>query len=328
MSHQHNIPRGHHHQNSGDTLMSTSSGNGNTGPLHHRHQNSINNNSNNNNNGGFGFNNNSSPFDEGSMVMQMGLRFGNQIIDEGKGRLSSIETSELRRRFSVTHEFVVAKLRLLAFPFRQKFLRTSPSFSSESNGILGSDNIDLLSNSNNNLGGGSPSTANASSSLDPASGDPLALDLYLPLMSLITYVVCCAFGTGLLTPKQLSPSELATTVVASTVLIVFESLLIKLWRMVTILPPPVFLDTVALFGYFFVNVCYSLVARALFDAWLPLVSWAVTLYFLGAFCWFMYKSLADSFDKDGSLPKRAIPILYAATLIQAPLFLWFVRRAY
>ncbi len=269
-------------------------------------------------------NSNSSPFDEGSMVMQMGLQFGNKIIDEGKGRLSSIQTSELKKRFAVSHEFVLGKLKLLAFPFRTKFGRDKNFSLSSSVGDDGG--LDLMGSSNNSNEINNNSTSDSDG---PASGDILAPDLYLPLMSLITYVVICAFGKGLTSSNsQLSPSELATTVTASTVLVVLEALAIKLWRMVTSLPPPVFFDTIALFGYFFVNVCYALIARALFEAWLFPVSWLLTFYFLGTFGFVLHKNLGETFDKDGTIPKRAMPILYGAVLVQAPLFLWFVRRAY
>lgn len=263
-----------------------------------------------------------SPFDDGSMVMQMGMQFGTRIIDEGKGRLSSIQTSELKKRFAVSHEFVLGKLKLLAFPFRTSFARDKNYNLSTAGG--GDDSLDLMGTQ------GSASSDNSNNDVHdegPASGDILAPDLYLPLMSLITYVVLCAFGTGL-TSSQFSPSALATTVTASTTLVVFEALAIKLWRMMTSLPPPVFFDTIALFGYFYVNVCYALVARALFEAWLFPLSWLLTFYFLGSFGFFLYKCLGETFDKDGTIPKRAIPILYGAVLVQAPLFLWFVRRAY
>ncbi len=276
--------------------------------------------------GGGGGGGGSSPFDDGSMMMQMGLQFGTRIIDEGKGRLMTIETSELRKRFAVTHEYVVAKLRLLAFPFRHpRFaglglggdsgaaLAARPFGGDEGGGDGGSDG-----------GGGGGGGA---SSLSPASGDAAAADLYVPLMAVITYVVVTAFGRGL-TAAQLSPGELATTVTACGLVLVAETVAVRLWRMLTALPPPVMLDGLAHFGYLFVSVCYALLARAALEAWAPALSWACSAYFLGAFAFFLYKSVGDTFVKDGVVPKRALPIVYAATLVQAPLFLWFVRRAY
>ena len=232
------------------------------------------------------------------MVMQMGLQFGSKMLDEGKGRLSAIETSELRRRFAVTHEYVLNKLRLIAFPFRHKFERAG-----------GSDDFGDESGS---LGGlrGAPAS-------DPAS-DVLAPELYLPLMALITYVVLSAFGRGLSATAGLAPGDLATTITASSLLLLLEALAIKLWRMFTSLPPPSFLDTLAQFGYFFVSVCYAVAARGLFDVLLPVAAWGALAYNMAAFCFFTYMSLRESFKKDGVVPTRAVPILYAATIVQAP----------
>lgn len=255
---------------------------------------------------------------DGSMVMAFATDyFSRNVIDQGKERLSAIETSEIRRRFVVTHEYVLQKLKILAFPFRHKFHRADSSFSSSS-GVIGDETPPGLN--------GSLSAAGSSSNTCPAN-DINAPDLYLPLMALITYVVLCAFGKGL-TATQLAPGDLATTVTACTVLIALETAAVKLWRMVTALPPPILFDTVALFGYFFVSVCFSLVGRVLFYAWLPPLSWLISTYNLAAFAFFMYKSLGETFMKDGTMPKRAIPILYGATLVQLPLFLWFVARAY
>ena len=266
-----------------------------------------------------------SPFEDGSMLIGMGLPFYNRIIDEGKGRLGAIETSELRKRFAVTHEYVARKLRLLAFPFRHKFATRASTA-----GLLGGGGGGGSAAGGDDFesGGAVAGDAFVAGGLGPTS-DVGAPDLYLPLMGVITYVVFCAFGRGLTaTATSLSPEELTGTVTASVVTLLVETLIVKLWRMAASLPPLSFFDVIALFGYLFVSVCYALTARALFDAWLPAAAWVGTLYVLAALIFFTFRAFGDAFAKDGAVPARAQPILFAATALQAPLFLWFVRRAY
>jgi hypothetical protein len=238
-----------------------------------------------------------------SMLVQMGLANMQTFVEQHKAQLPwyMADTTHVRRYFEVTHEYVRVKLLRLIFPFRRGFQRSSGSFDDQG------ANADLYG---------------------PAQ-DPCAPDLYLPLMGLVTYVTLCAFGRGL-TADSLSPSDLAGTATAGGVVIVMQALAERLWRYSVNIPATPLLDSVALFGYLFCSVAAAVLLRGIIEgSGLPTgLGWVAALYLLAAYAFFLYRSLMESFSRNGSVPARALPVVYAGAAVQIPLFVWFLRQAF
>ena len=155
--------------------------------------------------------------------------------------------------------------------------------------------------------------------------DENAPDLYVPVMSLITYCLLSAFLYG--TAGQFNPEVIADVITKCFVTQVMEVLVIKgcLYSMQT---PIHFLDLFSYTGYKYLGLTISMLCGIVFKK----LDWG-TASFYGAFlwtataaAWFMMKTMDNNLSMQTSStgPKRHIMVLaFAGSQVAT---MWFVSQ--
>ncbi len=229
--------------------------------------------------------------------MQYGWQYGQKALHEGESTLSKfINVQELRHYFRVNNSYVRDKLAMIMFPFGRNYHRKRCDF--------GDDN------------------GSKTGEYYPPVDDLCAPDLYIPLMSIITYMVLAAFARGM--AKLAVPPELLAGALTSVLCwMLVEVLAVKLAKYIVGLAHPVAtLDFFALSGYKFPGICLVVLLKTLlpFD---PIV-FTLLAFLLGGFtAFFNYMAYHDLFSREGTFHKRALPICYGVAAFQIPMYLWF-----
>eukprot|EP00586_Coscinodiscus_wailesii_P001791 CAMPEP_0172492510 /NCGR_PEP_ID=MMETSP1066-20121228/23697_1 /TAXON_ID=671091 /ORGANISM="Coscinodiscus wailesii, Strain CCMP2513" /LENGTH=355 /DNA_ID=CAMNT_0013262185 /DNA_START=124 /DNA_END=1188 /DNA_ORIENTATION=+ len=205
----------------------------------------------------------------------------------------------LRVYFAVDNRYVKSKIQRILFPFFYKQWRRmeiDPSIT----------NPQMKSNE------GSDDAANATVTADPQYALPVhdenATDLYLPMMSLVSYVLLCAicYGTsGKFTPEVL-PEVTSRCMITQTL----EVLLMKLGIYMMQVPFP-FLDLFSITGYKYLGLCINLlvgIASSVRGYWIAMV------YTAGSVGYFVLKYMANNIPKRtaDAGPKREFIVLGCA----------------
>ncbi|KAJ3134683.1 hypothetical protein HK100_003446 [Physocladia obscura] len=161
----------------------------------------------------------------GKLGMQLGseaLKQGEKIVHQNINRFVNIP--KLKFYFNVSNSYVINKLRVLVFSFRQKSW-TRLVVRSEQNGQM--------------------------EGYKPPREDLNAPDLYIPIMSFVTYVLLV--GVTLNMRKKFEPEVLGLTSSTALVVVAFEVLLFKLCcYLLSVATEVPFLDLIAYCGYKFV----------------------------------------------------------------------------
>ena len=191
----------------------------------------------------------------------------------------------LRYYFDVSNAYVLAKLKILLLPYRHA------SFERQSVAVAG--------------GAYAPK---------PPCEDPNAPDLYLPLMSYVTYILVAGFYSG--ADGRFTPEVLASTASSGLVIVCLEVIMIKLALYLTqaanTAAPA--LDLAAISGYKFVGA----VVVVLFKAFLGLAAGYVAIALAGAnIGTFMAKTLQQSLV-DSSAPGGFQPSFYPGDSMGSP----------
>jgi len=121
----------------------------------------------------------------------------------------------------------------------------------------------------------------------PPRDDLNAPDMYIPLMSLVTYILLSALLYGL--SGTFHPELLGYTATSALAAVGLEILGLKLGCYLLSIGNSQLLDLVAYSGYKFVGTIISIVAGAFFGS--GLISWLVFLYCFNANAFFLLRSL-------------------------------------
>lgn len=155
--------------------------------------------------------------------------------------------------------------------------------------------------------------------------DENAPDLYLPVMSLVTYCLLSAFLYG--TAGQFNPEVIADVITKCFVTQVIEVLVIKgcLYSMQT---PIYFLDLFSYTGYKYLGLTISMLCGIVFKKldWGTASFYGAFLWTASAAAWFMLKTMDNNLSMQTSStgPKRHIMVLVFAGLQVATM--WFVSQ--
>lgn len=259
--------------------------------------------------------------DNSNMMVQLGLSYGQKVIQEGEKGLSRYLplVGDLRRYFRVDNQYVKKKLIMLVFPFNKPFGRKQFQFGDD---LLAGNAFSSATSAS------SGSDATGAQQLPPVD-DVCAFDLYIPLMALITYVTICGFVRGI-NDGALGPEFLASTLSSIFFWVFLEVAVIKIFRYVLNLPQSfAALDIVSLCGYKYVGVCIMVLLReALGLQHSRMFSAALTCYFAGAAAFFALKAMTEFYARDGKVPNQARPLVFGAAALQVPFVLWFASRPF
>jgi protein transport protein YIF1 len=181
----------------------------------------------------------------------------------------------LKLHFAVDNSYVFKKISIILFPFRnKKWARASAD-----DGQNGQYYTKALPKHDYN-----------------------APDLYLPLMSFITYVLLVGYVKG--TENQFTPEDLINAVWRCLLLQLVESSIIKVGLNVMNANIVSFLDVVSYTGYKYVGLCGTVLAFCL-------GGWIFTLFtFYQAFALFFFtiKTFKEACPKKDSIPPRWVMI--------------------
>lgn len=149
----------------------------------------------------------------------------------------------------------------------------------------------------------------------PPRGDMNAPDLYIPLMSFITFVLV----TGLLKGTRMSftPEVLGDVVTASIVTQVLEIGLLKAGMWFTKVPSVPVLDLVAYTGYKYLGLTINTVMGILAGA---LVYYVVLLFTGAAMAYFMLQTMKEAVDVHGGV--QTPPLALGAAVLQVVAMWW------
>ncbi|KAH6570387.1 hypothetical protein BASA60_007721 [Batrachochytrium salamandrivorans] len=195
---------------------------------------------------------------QGSAAGQIGMQLGTQAFTQVQQNVNQnlsryINVSQLRYYFNVSNSYVLNKVRLLLFPFRH----TSWSrlvHRSEHNG--------------------------QAEGYAPPREDLNAPDLYLPVMSYVTYVLLVGLTIGMasegaVVSKKFTPEVLGTSATGAFFIVFFEVFVLKLaFYLLNVVNDASFLDLISYCGYKFIFVSILVVFKSvlgMFDwkFWIP-----------------------------------------------------------
>jgi hypothetical protein len=238
---------------------------------------------------------------DNNFMMQMGVQYGQKMWTESESVVTRfLPMNELKKRFRVSTSYVQTKLGMMLMPFGRKFERRECDFGETNSG--GDD-------------------------FYPPMDDVCSPDLYIPVMALITYITLTAFVMGLGGKRGLSPQDLATTASFSCTLIFLQVLVTKVWRYVVGLVAVSIFDLIAAFTYAFVPVSIGVIVKCIPGlSEIGMLSMALVAAVAGVHAFFFYKTMGELCSRQGKIPTRALPLLYAATAFQVPVIIWCVNR--
>ncbi|CCW66398.1 unnamed protein product [Phytomonas sp. Hart1] len=274
------------------------------------------------------------PSGNNNPMLQMGLQYGQNIIQQGLQQ-SKKEISpympfflmNLRNYFCVDNEYVRSKLGIIYFPFFRRFTRSSGG---EGGGVA----MDTVGNS---IGFSDDAALNGHYEAN-TKAPPLilpihncyGLDLYIPLMATITYIVLSAFVFGSQHHRPVTQEYLFSTASAVVFWSVLETIALKLFVHILHLVRWVsVLDIIALSGYKNVLVCTVVLIRrvTLMSNYTFLIPFL--LYITAANSFFINKTIIlMCTHEDGRVPPRARFFSYIACILQFTTLLWLCIRPF
>lgn len=164
--------------------------------------------------------------------------------------------------FAVSNVYVIRKLRVLVNPWRH---------------------VPWSRQSTTRASAGRPGLGETETIYLPPREDINAPDMYIPLMSLVTYILLSALLCGL--SGTFHPELLGYTASSALASVLLELVWLRLGCYLLGIGNSQLLDLIAYSGYKFVGVIASILATALFGSgWL---SWAVFLYCYSAQAFFL-----------------------------------------
>ncbi|CAN8062406.1 unnamed protein product [Agarophyton chilense] len=162
------------------------------------------------------------------------MGYGNQLFGQGQERVSSFMKMP-KYYFAVNHKYVLKKLILLLAPFRNRTWARQRGIDAAQFEVSGSD---------------------GATSYLPPRDDVNAPDLYIPVMSFLTYVLLVGFVFGM--QEKFKAEILARYFSRGLGVLTLEVLIIKLGLYLINARPTPWLDVIAYRGYKFVGVVLTM----------------------------------------------------------------------
>ncbi|PWN47107.1 YIF1-domain-containing protein [Violaceomyces palustris] len=223
---------------------------------------------------------------------QMGVQFGRHVAQVGgeyveRNFNAILPLPVVKHYFNVSNSYVLHKLRLVLFPWRHKPWSRAHRHSSNGGSYSGS-------------GRETPSgkSAGAEGYLPPRD-DVNSPDLYIPVMSFVTYILLTSMIYGL--ESRFHPEILGLTASRALAIILVELSAVKLGTyLLNIQGDHTMIDLLAYSGYKFVGTLITLSVGLLNFG--GLVYWSVFLYCFAANAFFLLRSLRYVILPDPSSP--------------------------
>ncbi|KND01851.1 protein transporter YIF1 [Spizellomyces punctatus DAOM BR117] len=248
-----------------------------------------------------------------SAAGQLGMQLGGKALQQAQENLNQnwnrwINVPHLKYYFNVSNSYVFNKIRLLLFPFRhQSWTRLVRR--SEQNGAM--------------------------EGYKPPREDLNAPDLYIPVMSFVTYILLVGVRLGLQSAasksdptqvdrklsKSFSPDILGMTGTTAFFIVFTEVLFLKLgFYLLNVTTEVPFLDLIAYSGYKFIGVIATLIVKIFLPA-----NWAfygIFAYSMGCLAFFTLRTLKYIMLPEGYNPidqptrQRRIQFLFLVAGVQ------------
>ncbi|KAJ3060998.1 Protein yif1b, partial [Quaeritorhiza haematococci] len=174
---------------------------------------------------------------QSNAATQIGMQIGSKAFTQGQQIVQQninryINIPQLKYYFNVSNTYVLQKIRVLLFPFRRKGGWSRLVLRSEQNGQV--------------------------EGFKPPRDDLNAPDLYIPVMSFVTYVLLVAILLG--AGQNFTPDVLGMTSTTALFIIAFEVVFIKLGiYLLSVNAEAPILDLIAYCGYKFIGlICTQL----------------------------------------------------------------------
>eukprot|EP01060_Flectonema_neradi_P034298 TRINITY_DN596_c6_g1_i1.p1 TRINITY_DN596_c6_g1~~TRINITY_DN596_c6_g1_i1.p1 ORF type:complete len:358 (+),score=44.78 TRINITY_DN596_c6_g1_i1:108-1181(+) len=199
----------------------------------------------------------------------------------------------LRIYFRVTNRYVLSKLKIISFPFTHNFARHGIPYIQEG----------------------------AEYPYESPERDSNGLDLYIPFMALVTYVLLSAAIMGV--NNAFKPEVLGTQASWCFAVNFLEVLLLKCFSFGAISHMYIF-DTACISGYKYVGICLSLLARIFLPSplyWLPFVWCCACSAFM------IRAQLLEHFKtSEGKVVAKSQPMLLCAAAAQPFIYLFLISN--
>lgn len=224
-------------------------------------------------------------------MFDLGLKAGHTFLDQGTARMiPGLERTmrELRVYFAVNNSYVHKKMRRVLFSFFFKNWKRVEKYDASIQGSANNQKYALPTEDDN------------------------ALDLYIPSMSLITYVLLCGLCYG--TSGQFDPEVLPDVTTKCVVIQIVEVLVFRL-GFYLMQAPISFMELFAVTGYKYLGLTFNMLIG--YSLSLALVSggqkgyYAMFLWNASAASYFMLKYMANNtpVETANSGPKREFVLL-------------------
>ncbi|KAI8822564.1 YIF1-domain-containing protein [Fimicolochytrium jonesii] len=257
---------------------------------------------------------------QSSAAGQLGMQIGGKAFEQAQQNLNKninrwINIPHLKYYFNVSNSYVLNKIRLLLFPFRHPHMSWA--------------RLVLRSEQSGQMEG-----------YKPPREDLNAPDLYIPVMTFVTYIILVGIKLGLADAaapakdRSFTPDVLGITGTTALVIVSTEVLLLKLgFYLLNVTTEVPFLDLVSYSGYKFLGVIVSLIAAILAPAsWITFAVHAYGMLCLGFFTLrsLKYIILPEGFTTvDPSARQRRIQFLFIVAAVQivlsTTLVFWVAR---
>jgi hypothetical protein len=239
---------------------------------------------------------------------QMGMHIGRQMAQAGgeyveKNFNRYLPVPVLKHYFNVSNSYVLHKLRLVLFPWRHKPWSRAHRHSGgrSTGGVTPGGNTPAvpaypgMSEADGNMNG----VSKLSEGFAPPREDVNSPDLYIPAMSVVTYVLLVAVIRGL--ESRFHPEALGVSLSKALGIMFFEFILVKLGcYLLNIQGEHTVVDLFAYSGYKFLGVIITLLVGLMRLG--RMAYWGVWAYTTAAIAFFLLRSLRYVVLPDPSSP--------------------------
>ncbi|KAI9852468.1 MAG: hypothetical protein M1824_001897 [Vezdaea acicularis] len=248
----------------------------------------------------------------GLQVGQTAMKASQEYMEQNVGFAAFnryVNVSALKHYFNVSNSYVLSKLLLVIFPWRHKPWSRKQSISPN-----GQDGFFL-----------------------PPREDINSPDMYIPVMSFVTYIFLSTILAGL--RGAFHPELLGMTATTAFAIIIFEILCLKLGTyLLNISSDSQLLDLVAYSGYKFVGIIVVLVVAEILNGgqgtggW---VGWTIFIYCFAANAFFLLRSLkyvllpenaSDRNTVARAQRNRRTQFLFVYSYVVQFMFMWVLTR--
>ncbi|KAJ3040501.1 hypothetical protein HDV00_010810 [Rhizophlyctis rosea] len=245
---------------------------------------------------------------QGNAATQLGMQLGTKAFAQVQENVNQnlnrwVNIPQLKYYFNVSNSYVLHKIALLLFPFRHQPWSRLVRRSEQSGQMEG---------------------------YKPPREDLNAPDLYIPVMSFVTYILVVGIQLGLkasnqkvvdaVAGKAFSPDVLAGTGTTAFFVILCEVLFIKLGcYLLNVTSDAGFLDLIAYCGYKFIGIITTYIAKIFLPTW---AVWSVFAYVMMCLGFFTLRTLKYIVLPESINPvvhpmrKRRINFLFIVALVQ------------